>query len=264
MLYQTLAALWGSAPADELESRLTAYMEKAAREAKIHTSWVNPNSAYEADLSRFVRAMLQDRWVARALEPVVGKLASYGYINSLSQLVLKCTCPGVPDFYQGCELLDLSLVDPDNRRPVDFGRRQRLLAEIEPLVESPDLATLQKWVAARDERGKLYLTARLLRFRGKHPQPFSATYRALGANGPAADHVVAFTRSADEADVTVVVPRFPVTLEQRGGYRNTHLELPTEGPWWDVLSDTHFDMGHELPLERLPLPWAVLLHQKEC
>jgi (1->4)-alpha-D-glucan 1-alpha-D-glucosylmutase len=258
LFYQSLVAIWGSSPTEELEQRLADYMQKAAREAKTNTSWLNPNAGYESDLTAFVRAMVRDRWVARAIDPLVKAISRFGFINSLSQLVLKATSPGVPDFYQGSELLDLSLVDPDNRRPVDFGQRLRLLDEVEPLLEQPDSDQLRRWLDEIDERAKLYLMARLLRLRINKPETFAGPYQSLEPEGAAADHFVSFIRGGEENPLVVTVPRFPATLAKSGALSDTHVVLPRRGQWYEVLSGRPFDTDGILPLDRLPLPWGIL------
>ncbi|MDX1529981.1 MAG: malto-oligosyltrehalose synthase, partial [Rhodothermales bacterium] len=130
LLYQLLAALWPDADRDALPDRLWTYLQKAAREAKVETSWINPDEAYEADLEAYVRGLCADPKTDAAVSPLADDLRRLGFFNTLSQLVLKLTTPGVPDFYQGTELFDLSLVDPDNRRPVGYALRQRLLDEM--------------------------------------------------------------------------------------------------------------------------------------
>jgi (1->4)-alpha-D-glucan 1-alpha-D-glucosylmutase len=239
LFYQTLVALWAGADRAALGERLAVYMQKASREAKVSTSWLDPNAAYEAELDAFVRRMVADPRVARAVEPLAGGVARFGFANSLTQLVLKLTLPGVPDFYQGNELLDGSLVDPDNRRPVDFGSRRALLDELEPLVERPDGPQLYRWIEAADERAKAYMMVRLLRFRAAHPGLFEGGLRPIEAEGTRADHLIAYARE-DEGDALVVLaPRFPATLERLGGFDDTRAALPNGlrgRGWTEVLS----------------------------
>jgi (1->4)-alpha-D-glucan 1-alpha-D-glucosylmutase len=260
LFYQLLLGLWIGSDKETLPDRLVDYMRKAVREAKVHSSWLNPNEAYEASLEAFVRGMLDNENVARIIEPLAQQLAHYGFTNSAAQLVLKLTTPGVPDFYQGTEFLDLSLVDPDNRRPVDYDRRQQVLQGFEDLLEQPDAQTLIRLFEARDEAFKLFVTARLLHFRQQHPELFTAEYRALEATGEAANHVLAFTRETQEATLLGIVPRYPATLEQSGGWGDTHLELSEEHrgrTWTDVLTGQRIT-ADRLALSSLPLPFAVL------
>jgi (1->4)-alpha-D-glucan 1-alpha-D-glucosylmutase len=160
LFYQTLVALREGSDPDALGDRLQVYMKKASRESKRQTSWLNPDEAYEAALDAFVDAMVTDEQSDIAIGELSRLLARYGFFNGLSQLVLKLTTPGVPDIDQGCELLDLSLVDPDNRRPVDYLRRAALLYDLKPLLAAPDPARLQAMAEARDVSAKLYMTAR--------------------------------------------------------------------------------------------------------
>jgi (1->4)-alpha-D-glucan 1-alpha-D-glucosylmutase len=194
--------------------RLLAYVEKATKEAKHHTSWTDPNPAYDDAVRSWLEALLADDAFATELESFVDPLLDAGWTNALAAQLVKLTAPGVPDIYQGTELWDLSLVDPDNRRPVDYDERRRLLAELDGLSPS------DAW-ARRDEGvTKLWLTRAALRAGA------AGAYRPLVVRGSAADHVIAFTR--DER-VSTVVPRLPLTLERAGGWRDTTVELPGRG-----------------------------------
>ncbi|HUN57965.1 MAG TPA: malto-oligosyltrehalose synthase [Candidatus Binataceae bacterium] len=216
LLYQTLIGTW---PIDLI--RIREYMLKAAREAKLHTSWTQPNEAYESQLAAFVERILGDEKFLNDLEAFVEPLIWPGRINSLAQTLLKLTSPGVPDFYQGSELWDLTLVDPDNRRPVDYALRRRLLSELSDL-------TLAKILDRADEGlPKLWVTNKALALRARHPDWFGKTssYEPIMARGPASDHVVAFARLGN---AITIVPR--LTLKLNGGWKNTTLSLP-EGVW---------------------------------
>ncbi|MDQ3459636.1 MAG: malto-oligosyltrehalose synthase, partial [Deinococcota bacterium] len=264
LFYQVLVALFAGAERDGLKERLSDYMQKAAREAKEQTSWLNPDSDYEAALERFIASTLDDPELAATIGPLARELARYGFRNSLSQLVLKLTSPGVPDLYQGTELLDLSLVDPDNRRPVDFKERAELLEDFEPLLTSPDAEALGAMLEAEEERLKLYLTARLLRFRKVHQELFEGGYQALEPQGPAAAHFLAYLRDAEEASLLVVVTRFPAVLEglDAQGQGGTRLPLPDRlqgSDWTDVLTGQTVSADEALDLADLPLPWLVLV-----
>jgi (1->4)-alpha-D-glucan 1-alpha-D-glucosylmutase len=261
LFYQTAIALWGEGPEEELADRVSAYMLKASREGKQDTSWMNPSEAYEKDLDQFVRGMLCDRWVLRAMAPLGRRVARHGFLNGITQLVLKLTTPGLPDFYQGTELLDLSLVDPDNRRAVDYAHRQRLLAEMEPLLATPDAEALQRLATSDDQRLKLYVMVSLLRFRGRAPALFAGTYQPLAAQGSASAHVFAYAREAEGDALVVIVPRYTAVLEASGGFGDTRVALPHAGRWRDVLSGRDID-GDSARLADLPLPWAVLHLQR--
>jgi (1->4)-alpha-D-glucan 1-alpha-D-glucosylmutase len=258
LLCQTLAALWEERVPADLEDRLVAYVQKAAREAGLHTSWATPRSDYEDTLERLVRGMMRDNRLPRRIRALAETLRRYGFVNSITQLILKTTTPGVPDFYQGTELLDLSLVDPDNRRPVDFARRQRFAEELEPLVERPDPDLLAGWLAARDERLKLYVMMRLLRFRRAVPEVFTGDYRSLGPDAvPAA--VVGFLREHPRGTLLVLLPRFPAmeATEQAAG-QVTLPEALAGTPGTDLLTGLPEVMGTTVDPSARPLPWRVV------
>jgi (1->4)-alpha-D-glucan 1-alpha-D-glucosylmutase len=231
LFYQALVGAWPAedaglplpehAPAD-VAGRIAAYMQKAAREAKVRTSWIDENQEYSNALGRFVKETLTGRTARRFLTsfaPLQRRVARVGMVNSLAQLVLKLASPGVPDFYQGSELWDLSLVDPDNRRPVDFAARQRLLAELGPLIsrlERGEVAEahvrdlLARW---HDGRIKLLITACGLRFRRHHAALMqSGAYTPLEATGGHGDHIVAFARQDESGTLLAVVPRLTLPL----------------------------------------------------
>jgi (1->4)-alpha-D-glucan 1-alpha-D-glucosylmutase len=217
--YQTLVGTFppqGSAPADDYVARLREYMHKAIKEAKVHTTWINENRAYDAAMARFVERSLTGAGGARflpLLASFAGRVARHGVVNSLAQLALKLTSPGVPDFYQGTELWDLSLVDPDNRRPVDFEHRARLLQELECRLRqpSPDISDLlEGWP---DGRIKLFLTAAGLRLRHTEPALFlEGAYTPLEAEVTVPAGVVACARSLGESVLITIVPRLTVPL----------------------------------------------------
>jgi len=204
-LYQTLVGAW---PLDE--ERLTQYLNKAAREAKTHTSWIAPNADYERALLDFATALLGHAAFRASLERFVRRITEYGCINSLAQVVLKVMSPGVPDFYQGSELWDFSLVDPDNRRPVDYAHREMLLKK---------LALPRKWT---DERAKLFTTVRALAVRARTRD---GEYTAIRVDSP---HVVAFTRG----NALVVVPRLTSQIKGWG-----ELTIPIGGSWRNEFTD---------------------------
>ncbi|WP_428263687.1 malto-oligosyltrehalose synthase [Haliangium sp.] len=262
LFYQVLIALWRSAPRAELSERLVAYMLKASREAKQDTNWLNPDEAYEAALERFVRDMLRDRWVSRAVTPLAARVARHGFANGITQLVLKLTTPGVPDFYQGAELLDLSLVDPDNRRPVDYEHRARLLGEAESLIAGPDVDAIARMVEDCDERLKLYVIARLLRFRAQIGSLFTGGYQAMAAEGEAADHVITFARECEHHLLVVIVPRYTAVLAARGGLGDTSVAVPEAGRWRELISGQRLDLAESVRVAELPLPWAVLHYER--
>jgi (1->4)-alpha-D-glucan 1-alpha-D-glucosylmutase len=242
LFYQTLAGTWPAEPegapavasaSEELTARLSRYMQKAAREAKVHTSWIDENQAYGSAVARFVERTLRGRTAPRFLAsflPIQRRLAYAGMRNALAQLVLKLASPGVPDFYQGCELWNLDLVDPDNRRPVDYELRRRLLAELEPAlraVESGDTIEAEVGEMSRawhDARIKLFVTACGVRFRRGHPElMLEGGYLPLDTTGPARDQIVAFARVHEADALLCAVPRLAA---DRGEWHETHVALP--------------------------------------
>jgi (1->4)-alpha-D-glucan 1-alpha-D-glucosylmutase len=230
LLYQTLL---GTCPAGELEGaaleayreRIAQYMLKAAREAKRRTSWISPDADYERALVDFVNALLARARPNPFLEDLraqAARLAWFGGLNSVSMALVKHASPGVPDIYQGTELVDLSLVDPDNRRPVDFALRARLLEELERTADPAPLA-----VAPHDGRAKLWVIWRLLQLRKRLPELFAAgAYVPLEASGARREHVVAFARTHACGALVVAAGRLFVKLLGEPG------RLPV-GPAWE-------------------------------
>ena len=215
LLYQTLLGIFplGGFETSVLFERMRQYMIKAAREAKVHTSWLNPDEAYEAALSSFVEAILRasdENQFLKAFLPFCQKVACYGIFNSLSQSLLKITAPGVPDFYQGTELFDFNLVDPDNRRPVDFEKRKRYLAEIMNSFSSDPLSLIRElFTDRRSGRIKFFLIAQALRTRNEHAALFQdGSYVQLAVTGRYKAHVIAFSRIYKNRCSITVVPRF--------------------------------------------------------
>lgn len=196
--YLFLQTLVGAFPL-ELE-RAKAYMLKAVREAKLHTSWTAPNARYEHALEHYLGAVLADADLMREIERFARRLAEHGFVASLARTLLKLTAPGVPDLYQGTELWDLSLVDPDNRRPVDFAKRRALLTRVEALTPE---AAMQDVAAGTP---KLWLLARALRLRAGRPELFEGAYSPLATLGEGEQAVLAFARGTE---LVVVVPRWP-------------------------------------------------------
>lgn len=243
LLYQTLVGAWpfdADAPGvlASFAGRMEAYAIKAAREAKVHTSWLNPNAPYEEALGRFLRALLDPgpgnaflEDFRRFLEPVVRA----GVRAALSQLLLKIASPGCPDFYQGTELWDLNLVDPDNRRPVDFELRRRLLDGLPPPGEGAVRELLER---PADGRIKMYVMREALRYsRERRPLFDRGDYIPLEARGARAERVCAFARAWGETAAVAVAGRFFLRDGARDGpaaWRDTELVLPPglEGSAW--------------------------------
>ena len=194
VLYQTLAGVWPIS-----RERLLAYMEKASCEAKQHTDWNHRNSQYDEALKNFATNVLEDRDFISDLETFVASITEAAQINSLAQTLIKLTAPGVPDIYQGNEIWDFSVVDPDNRRPVDFELRQHLLAEVKKLSAE------DAWKRRDEGLPKLWLIRNVLVFKARHEKQFNGNYEPIFARGNNADHVVAFVRGES---VMTVVSRF--------------------------------------------------------
>ena len=227
LFYQALLGAWPAEPADarhetapdNLVERLRQYMVKAVKEAKVHTSWINPNEAYDRAVAAFVDKTLSGprapRFLAEFL-PLQHRVARLGMINSLTQVILKIVAPGVPDFFQGTELWDFSLVDPDNRRPVDFAHRSRLLERLEPLLteqmppaESQTRTLVEMVQHWHDGRIKLFIMAAGLRLRRRLRHVFRhGDYLPLETQGEYADNVVALARRHGNDMVIAVVPCF--------------------------------------------------------
>ena len=230
LLWQAILGAWPAAERTHgLRERLHGYAEKAMREAGEHTQWTEVDDAYEAAMHAAVDAALDDASVRTIVVGLVRRIAGAGWSNALAARLLSLTMPGVPDVYQGSELWEQSLVDPDNRRAVDYDQRARLLKELRA-GERPALG------AGPDDEGavKLLLTHVALTVRRDHPELFT-TYIPLAAEGEAADHVIAF----DRGGAVAVATRLPLGLAAQGGWGATALPMPA-GRWRDLLTDRLF------------------------
>ncbi|HEX7272547.1 MAG TPA: malto-oligosyltrehalose synthase, partial [Casimicrobiaceae bacterium] len=283
LLYQTLVGAWPDryddpAVAAEFAERIERYLVKVVREAKALSSWVNPNEQYEAAFTGFARALLapgqNERFLKRFL-PFQRKVTWFGMLNALSQTLLKLTVPGVPDIYQGCELWSYSLVDPDNRRPVDFAARQESLSSLRvAATDDAGLARLASDLAAHLEDGRLkqFVLWRALDLRRRHELLFrDGAYVPLRVIGEQAEHVCAFARVHQDDRAVVVAPRLACTL--LGGetilplgasaWGDTALDVSSLGDpaWEDVLTNIRIAAPDgRLPLARMlgRLPLALL------
>ncbi|RCJ27692.1 malto-oligosyltrehalose synthase [Nostoc minutum NIES-26] len=252
-LYQTLV---GAFPFDDREQsslveRVKDYMIKAIREAKVHTAWLRPDSEYEEACASFIEKVLDPSISGQFLEafrPFQQRIAYYGMFNSLSQTLLKATAPGVPDFYQGTELWELSLVDPDNRRPVDFEQRHAYLSAIREQIKTDILGLIQELLDRKtDGRIKLFLTAQVLKARTDYLSLFQeGDYLPLEIKGTHADRIIAFARRQGNQTAIAIAPRFLTSLIQPGDdplgesvWQDTHLKLPsgTTSTWKNVLTE---------------------------
>jgi (1->4)-alpha-D-glucan 1-alpha-D-glucosylmutase len=248
LLYQTLVGAWPSEPLGDANNRkifcerIQNYILKAIRESKQNTSWINQNSAYETAVSSFVNALLTPSVKNRFLTdfvPFQRQVARIGLWNSLSQTLLKLTSPGVPDIYQGNDLWDFSLVDPDNRRPVDYSHSQELFEGVRKWSSNPDGISVRRLLETPDDgRLKLYLIWKTLCLRKQWPEVFQrGKYLPLTVQGTRANHVVAFLRNDDHTSVLVVAPRLVAgllgdsDLPPLGStvWEETHVLLPHPG-----------------------------------
>ena len=225
LLYQTLLGAWPPGPCGPEEyaqfvKRIQEYMVKALHEAKVHTSWINPYEAYEGAVREFVARILDERLSGSFLQDLRAfqqRVSHFGLLNGLAQTLLKITLPGVPDTYQGTELWDFNLVDPDNRRPVDYKRRREMLRalQVRTAEAGPDRRELARDLthAKQDGRIKLYVTAQALRCRRDHPGLFSTgDYLPAETTGARRDHVFGFSRRLGDRQAIVAVPRLLTRL----------------------------------------------------
>ncbi|HEX7153038.1 MAG TPA: malto-oligosyltrehalose synthase [Thermoanaerobaculia bacterium] len=267
LIYQTLLGMW---PLDDEElptvpERLRQYIEKASREAKTHTSWIAPNADYEKALLDYAAAVAERPEFREAFSELQKTLAFHGYLNALSQLVLKIASPGVPDFYQGTELWDFSLVDPDNRRPVDYDTRQILLRKLKSSAERGALeigTLLRRWF---DGRIKLYTTWKSLAVRARHIDTFRrGDYHPLRSDSP---NLVAFARAND---IAVAVPRLTTRLVKPGQqplgdvWGDISIEAPGHGTWRNAFTGDTIEVdGDRVQASRLFTAFPVAILERE-
>jgi (1->4)-alpha-D-glucan 1-alpha-D-glucosylmutase len=270
LLYQTLVGAWPLSQEEvpEFKQRLKSYMVKAVREAKVFSNWLKPNPEYEDALLKFVESILetsdQNEFLPDFLQ-FEKQIAYYGFLNSLAQVLLKTTSPGVPDFYQGMELWNLSLVDPDNRRPVDFQRRIKLLDELTQQEARGQQSLIQQILKSwEDGRVKLYLTYKALNFRKSHRELFlDGDYIAIQTHSQRQEHVCAFGRRKAELWALVAIPRLLTRLIRAGTlplgqqvWGDDFLILPADAPqrWFNVLTNETIELAgvaKTLPLSRV-------------
>jgi (1->4)-alpha-D-glucan 1-alpha-D-glucosylmutase len=245
LLWQAVLGAW---PASR--ERLHGYAEKAAREAGNSTTWTDPDEEFEAALGKAVDSAFDNPSVKALIEDFVAAVDPFAASNSLSMKLIQLTMPGVPDVYQGTEFWDRSLTDPDNRRAVDFDEREGALAKLDGGLLPESML---------DETAKLLVTSRALRLRRDRPELFQG-YRPVQASGPAAEHLIAFDRSAPDvgraAGAVTLATRLPYGLEQAGGWRDTAVELPTE--MRDELTGNRFGPG-AVPVADLLQTYPVAL-----
>jgi len=236
LIYQSLLGVWPIEP-----DRFKQYVTKALREGKTHSSWVDVDEDYENAVMHFIDRLYTSEEFLMGLNKLHKKISYFGSLGSLAQSLLKITSPGVPDLYRGAELWDLSLADPDNRRPVDFTHRKRMLDELKNGAKPRDL--LKNWP---DGRIKLFVIWKGLHFRRSNPDLFAkGDYIPLRAHGPRQDHIVAFARRSGNQWALVVAPRLVAKLTRAGSpplgpkvWLDTAIELPPDAPtrWTNVFT----------------------------
>jgi (1->4)-alpha-D-glucan 1-alpha-D-glucosylmutase len=277
LFYQLLVGTWppellGDEPdpamLDAYTERLKGAMVKCLREAKVHSAWAAPDLGYEEDVLSFVAAALDPIRAGNffaSLLPFIRRLAELGACNTLVQAVLKLTLPGMPDIYQGSELWDLSLVDPDNRRPVDYTARMQALEEVEATLGHDRTGAIRKYIAAwQSGYFKLAAIATLLAYRRDHAALFqSGSYEPLTAVGSSSDQLLGFLRRNDNEFVLTAIARFPARLEAQGTGAEDSILLPEalhQVCWRDTLSGARYPAASRLRTHDLfaLMPAAVL------
>jgi (1->4)-alpha-D-glucan 1-alpha-D-glucosylmutase len=281
LIYQTLVGFWplDSAKPSSITERLQAYLLKATREAMIHTRWTQPNETHERALARFVELILspeKNEGFLSAFCAFQKKIAYCGMLNGLGQVLLKVTCPGVPDFYQGSELWDFRLVDPDNRGPVDFAERSRLLKAVIHQAQGDRSSAAREFAEHwTDGRIKLHVIHKSLSYRLKYAELFAkGDFAPVEVRGVRSEHVIAYARSLNEMRVLVVVPRWLAAscgdhgqTDLRQFWQDTALILPPAFPgvWRNLFTDERIssqlaDGKQTLSLELLSeFPVAMLI-----
>jgi (1->4)-alpha-D-glucan 1-alpha-D-glucosylmutase len=277
--YQTLV---GSYPFNESENasfvgRVKDYMLKSVREAKLHTAWLRPDSDYEEEFLAFVERVLEpseSNEFMKEFLPFQKWVAGYGILNSLSQVLLKYTAPGVPDTYQGTELWDLSMVDPDNRRPVDYEQRMTLLKDIKEKAQRDRLKLVDELLSTKEDgRIKLFLTHRVLQARNEFLEVFlKGDYQPLEVTGKFQEHIVAFARSFEDKIAIAIAPRFFTKLVQPGEYPigeqvwgDTQLQLPqgSASTWQNAITQQTISGSGKIAIAQIlqHFPVALLVNQ---
>jgi (1->4)-alpha-D-glucan 1-alpha-D-glucosylmutase len=279
LLYQTMLGAWPLDAADESEfrERLIAFMVKALREAKVHTSWIDPDLEYERAVEQFIRNCIASGNRSRFMEELLDLqkvIGFYGHINALSQTLLKITSPGVPDFYQGTELWDFSLVDPDNRRPVDFEKRARMMEDLKSQeADSPEDLLKDLVSNWQDGRIKLYLIRKSLNYRLAHKELFgSGEYIPLVGVGQSSERILSFARRRKKDWVIVAVPRLvagllrkPKSLWPKDNWPVLKIVLPRDCPvhWRNVFTQGTVS-GKRAGAGPVMLPLSGMLHRFPC
>jgi (1->4)-alpha-D-glucan 1-alpha-D-glucosylmutase len=262
LLYQTLLGTWPLSPAAVDQTyleRMKRYLLKAIKEAKVNSSWIQPNEEWEKAVTDFIAEILDPNHGFRAqFEPAAKRIAWHGMLNSLTQTILKLTAPGVPDIYQGNELWDFTLVDPDNRHPVDYGSRTKILSEIQ---KENGESLFGSW---EDGRIKMFVVSRLLHLRRTAPWLFQkGTYASFYGDGEFADSCIAFSREFDFQKILVIAPRFTTRLsteDRHFDWKKTEVLLDSSiGGMKDLFTERVVPKGSDsIPLKNLDsFPFAV-------
>lgn len=289
-LYQTLIGAWPldlrNGDDEAFIMRMCDYMQKAVREGKMHSTWANPNQTYESALRNFVREVIASKQFRDSFLPFHRRIAYVGMLNSLSQALIKLTAPGVPDMYQGTELWDFSLVDPDNRRAVDYATRSNFLDQLRTIEDartprgSTNLRSLIRSTTRKMEDGriKLFTISRTLALRKRWPELFSGgAYIPLTVTGARAKHLLAFARKLEDKLLIVAVPRLCAELLGRRRelpcgpriWNGTTVELPVNPParLRNVLTDELTEVGSQPNVHASTLlaqfPVALLISEPE-
>ncbi|PSB07884.1 malto-oligosyltrehalose synthase [Pleurocapsa sp. CCALA 161] len=270
--YQTLLGVFPFAESDlaNLPTRIKDYILKAVREAKVHTAWLRPDEEYEQAFFSFIERILStkesDFW--QQFRPFQKQIAEYGIYNSLAQVLIKNTAPGVPDLYQGAELWELSLVDPDNRRPIDYQQRINFLEDIKAKIKQ-DILQLIKELIATKENGKikLFLTHQLLKARKEYSEIFlNGNYQPIEVTGKYRNHIIAFARNHEDKILVAIAPRFLTAIIKPGQlplgvevWENTSLKLTNKN--WHNLIDCQTIVGENLAVGEIfqNFPVALLI-----
>lgn len=257
--YQTLIGAFPFAESElsDFSSRIKDYILKAIREAKVHTAWLRPDEEYEQAFMNFVDRVLEKKesnfW--QQFSSFQKQIAEYGIYNSLAQVLIKNTAPGVPDLYQGAELWELSLVDPDNRRPVDYQKRIQFLQEIQEKIEQDIKQLIIELIANKqDGKIKLFLTHQLLKARKEYHKIFlNGDYQPVQVTGKYQNHIIAFTRNHKDKTIIAIAPLFLTTIIKPGElplgekvWQDTSLKLPKKS--WHNLIDNQKIAGKNLAI----------------
>jgi (1->4)-alpha-D-glucan 1-alpha-D-glucosylmutase len=277
MLYQALIGSWPfeNPLPENFAERFEGYLLKALKEAKVHTSWTIPDEQYEQAILKFSRKMLDpSHGFLKAFQPFQQKISFYGIFNSLSQVLLKITSPGVPDIYQGCELWDLSMVDPDNRRPIDYDLRKQYLSYIQQ-HENNKLPLVSELLSGKeDARIKMYVLYTTLQVRNQYDALFmEGEYLSLEVSGKQKDCVLAFARIKEDNIAVIVAPRFYTKLISENSlpigetvWTDTAIHLPagkSYKSWKQVFTGSELQSAEKLYLKDIckEFPLGLLINQ---